>query len=67
MKTYTCEYGIVDPVTLVGAIEYAFKGVIAIWQDIDEDTFEITVYGVPAEQMDELDDALAPYLYTPQV
>ena len=64
MKTYTCEYCVIDPVTLVGAIQYAFKGALAFWRDLDEETFEVAVYGVPAEQMDELDDVLAPYLYT---
>ena len=64
MNTYTCEYALIDPVTLVGAIEYAFAGATAIWKDLDEETFEVTVYGVAGEQMDELDDVLAPYLYT---
>ena len=64
MKSYTCEYALIDPATLVGAVECTFKGATAIWTDIDEETFEMTVYGVAGEQMDELDDVHAPYCYT---
>ena len=60
MKSYTCEYALVDPATLVGAIEYAFPGSTAILTDVDEETFEVTVYGVA----DELDDVVAPFCYT---
>lgn len=64
MKSYTCEYALIDPATLVGAIAYAFPGSAAIWTDVDEETFEVTVYGVAGELMDELDDVMAPYCYT---
>lgn len=64
MKSYICEYALSDPATLVAAIEYAFEGATAIWTEIDEDTYEVTVYGVAGEFMDELDDVLAPYCYT---
>lgn len=64
MKSYTCEYALIDPATLVGAIGYAFPGSTAIWTDVDEETFEVTVYGVADELMDELDDVVAPYCYT---
>lgn len=64
MKSYTCEYALIDPATLVGTIEHAFPGSTAIWTDVDEETFEVTVYGVAGELMDELDDVVAPYCYT---
>lgn len=63
MKLYTCDYALIDPDTLVGAIEYAFPGSTAIWTDVDEETFEVTVYGVADELMDKLDDVVAPYCY----
>ena len=63
MKSYTCEYALIDPATLVGAIAYAFPGSTAIWTDVDEETFEVTVYGVT--DLDELDDVLAPYIFDP--
>lgn len=64
MKTYICEYALIDPDNLVHAIEHAFPGSTAIWAYIDEETFEVSVYGVAGEFMDELDDVLAPYCYT---
>lgn len=64
MKTYICDYASISPDTLVDAIEYAFPGATAIWMDKDEDSFEVTVYGVSGEFMNELDDVLAPYLLT---
>ena len=63
MKTYICDYASIDPITMVDAIEYAFPGATAIWMDKDEDSFEVTVYGVTGEMMDELDDVLAPHLF----
>ena len=60
MKSYTCEYALIDPETLVDAIEYAFPGSSALWIDVDEETFEVTVCGVIGELMDELDDVVAP-------
>ena len=62
MKTYICDYASISPDTMVDAIEYAFPHASAIWRDKDEDSFEVTVIGVPGEMMDELDDVLAPYL-----
>ena len=64
MKSYTCEYALIDPETLVDAIEYAFPGSSALWTEVDEETFEVTVCGVIGELMDELDDVVAPYCYT---
>ena len=64
MKSYTCEYALIDPVALAGVIKHAFPGSTAIWTDVDEETFEVTVYGVAGELMDELDDVVAPYCYT---
>lgn len=63
MKSYLVDYAAISPDTLIGAIEYAFKGAIAIWMDVNEDSFEVTVYGVT--DLDELDDVLAPYLSEP--
>ena len=62
MKTYICDYAAISPDTMVDAIEYAFPHASVIWKDKDEDSFEVTVIGVPGEMMDELDDVLAPYL-----
>ena len=59
MKSYICGYALIDPQTLVEAIEYAFPKASAIWQDIDEGSFEISVSGAD----DRLDDILAPYCY----
>jgi hypothetical protein len=64
MKSYTCDYALIDPVALAGVIKHAFPGSTAIWTDVDEETFEVTVYGVAGELMDELDDVVAPYCYT---
>ena len=64
MKSYTCEYALIDPIALVGVIKHVFPGSAAIWTDVDEETFEVTVYGVAGELMDELDDVMAPYCYT---
>ena len=61
MKSYLIDYAAISPDTLIDAIEYAFKGATAIWVDVDEDSFEVTVYGVT--DLDELDDILAPYIF----
>ena len=61
MKSYLIDYAAISPDALIGAIEYAFKGAIAIWTDVDEDCFEVTVYGVT--DLDVLDDILALYLF----
>lgn len=62
MKSYLIDYAAISPDTLIDAIEYAFNGATAIWLDVDEDSFEVTVYGVT--DLDELDDVVAPYCYT---
>lgn len=61
MKSYFIDYEAISPDTLIGAIEYAFQGATATWGDVDDDCFEVTVYGVT--DLDELDNALAPYLF----
>lgn len=60
MRTYTCDYAAIDPQTLVEAVEYALPGASAIWKDIDEESFKVTVYGAD----ERLDEILEPYLYT---
>lgn len=60
MKTYICDYAAISPDTMCDAIEYAFPGASAYWQDRDEDSFTVSVIGVT--DLDELDDVVAPYL-----
>jgi hypothetical protein len=63
MKSYLIDYAAISPDTLIDAIEYAFPKASAIWVDVDEDSFEVTVYGVT--DLDVLDDILAPYIFEP--
>jgi hypothetical protein len=60
MKTYICDYAAIDPPTLVGAVEYAFPAATAVWEHIDDECFEFTVYDAD----DRLDEIIEPYLYT---
>lgn len=63
MKSYLIDYAAIAPDILIDIIESAFRGAVAIWVDVDEDSFEVTVYGVT--DLDELDDVLAPYIFDP--
>ena len=63
MKSYLIDYAAISPDTLTDAIEYAFKGATVLWEDVDDDSFEVTVYGVT--DLDRLDDVLAPYIFEP--
>jgi hypothetical protein len=63
MKSYLIDYAAISPDTLTDAIEYAFKGATVLWEDVDEDSFEVTVYDVT--DLDELDNVLAPYIFEP--
>ena len=63
MKIYTCDYAITSPDTVIDLIEHAFYGATACWGNIDDDRFEVTVFGILGEQVDELDDVMAPYLW----
>ena len=46
MKTVIIEYAVIDPVTLINKIEKAFPGAMAVFRDIDEDYFELSVWGL---------------------
>ena len=59
MRTYTCDYAAIDPQTLVEAVKYAFPGASAIWEHIDDDSFEVTIYDAD----DRLDGIIEPYLF----
>ena len=60
MKTVIIEYAMVDPVTLINKIEKAFPGAMARFIDIDEDYFELSVWGCTDLEM--LEDVLAEYV-----
>ena len=60
MKTVIIEYAVIDPVTLINKIEKAFPGAMAIFTDIDEEHFELSVWGCTDLEM--LEDVLAEYL-----
>ena len=60
MKTVIIEYAVIDPVTLINKIEKAFPGAMAIFTDIDEDYFELSVWGCADLEM--LEDVLAEYV-----
>ena len=62
MKSYLIDYAAISPDTLVDAIEYAFPKASAVWVDVDEDSFEVTVYG--EFDIEVLDEVMEPYLYT---
>ena len=60
MKTVIIEYVVIDPVTLINKIERAFPGAMARFTDIDEDYFELSVWGCTDLEM--LEDVLAEYI-----
>ena len=60
MKTVIIEYAMVDPVTLINKIEKAFPGAMVRFTDIDEDYFELSVWGCTDLEM--LEDVLAEYV-----
>ena len=60
MKTFIIEYAIIDPITLIQKIEKAFSGAMAIYKDIDEDYFELSVWD--CENFEMLEDILAEYV-----
>ena len=60
MKTVIIEYEVISPAVLVMKIEKAFPGAMAIYKDIDEDYFELTVWGCTDLEM--LEDVLAEYV-----
>ena len=60
MKTVIIEYAMIDPVTLINKIEKAFPRTMARFTDIDEDYFELSVWGCTDLEM--LEDVLAEYV-----
>lgn len=60
MKTVIIEYAVIDPITLINKVEKAFPGTMAIFTDIDEDYFELAVWGCTDLEM--LEDILAEYM-----
>ena len=60
MKTVIIEYAMIDPMTLINKIERWFPGAMAIFTDIDEDYFELSVWGCTDLEM--LEDVLAEYV-----
>ena len=60
MKTVIIEYAVIDPITLINKVEKAFPGAMAIFTDIDEDYFELAVWGCTDLEM--LEDVLAEYM-----
>ena len=60
MKTVIIEYAMIDPITLINKIEKAFPGAMARFTDIDEDYFELSVWGCTDLEM--LEDVLAEYV-----
>ena len=60
MKTVIIEYAVIDPVTLINKIENAFPGAMARFTDIDENYFELSVWGCIDLEM--LEYVLAEYV-----
>ena len=60
MKTVIIEYAMIDPITLINKIEKAFPGAMARFTDIDEDYFELSIWGCTDLEM--LEDVLAEYI-----
>lgn len=60
MKTVIIEYAVIDPVTLINKIEKAFPGAMAIYNDIDEDYYELSIWDCTDLEM--LEDLLAEYV-----
>ena len=54
------EYAVIDPVTLINKIEKAFPGAMGRFTDIDEDYFELSVWGCTDLEM--LEDVLVEYV-----
>ena len=60
MKTVIIEYAVIDPITLINKIEKAFPGAMTRFIDIDEDYFELSVWG--CNDLEMLEDVLAEYV-----
>ena len=60
MKTIIIEYAKIDPVTLINKVEKAFPEALSMFTDLDEDYFELSIYGCTDLEM--LEDVLAEYV-----
>ena len=60
MKTVIIEYAVIDPMTLINKIEREFPGAMAIFKDINEDYFELSIWNCIDLEM--LEDVLAEYV-----
>ena len=60
MKTFIIEYAVINPISLINIVERAFQGAMAIYSDIDEDYFELSVYDCTDLEM--LEDVLADFM-----
>lgn len=60
MKTVIIEYEVIDPITLIQKIEKAFPEAMAIYKDINEDYFELSIWD--CKNLEMLEDILAEYV-----
>lgn len=60
MKTVIIEYAVIDPVTITKKIGLAFPKSMVRYKDIDENYFELTIWG--CNDLDMLEDILAEYV-----
>jgi hypothetical protein len=60
MKTVIIEYETISPAVLEMIVKRGFPQAMCKWKDIDEDFFELTVFGVADLAM--LEDILAEYM-----
>ena len=60
MTTVIIRYELISPPTLEMKIKKAFPTALCKWKDLDEDTFEFTVYCV--RDLAELEDILAEWV-----
>lgn len=62
---YFCDYALAAPDILVDRINNTVECAWAVWDDVDDDTFVITVYAVfdDEDMQDEVAEMLEPYLW----
>ncbi len=60
MKTIIVDYELISPGVLELKVKSAFPTAMCKWKDIDEDSFEFTVFGV--SDLAELEDVLAEWV-----
>ena len=56
MKTVIIEYAVIDPITLINIIEKEFPLAMAEFTNINEDYFELSVWG--CNDLDRLEEML---------